>query len=122
MERYKNYGDTVAEYMKAAIDDIKSRGLLQSIDWVQLDILAWNYYLWQTAQADVLADGLFTTSANGGPMKSPAIDVANAAIRQATAIAEAYGLTPMSRKKLTRGEDKTTSEVDPLAEFFKDEG
>jgi phage terminase small subunit len=50
------------------------------------------------------------------------IDAANAAIRQANSIAEAYGLTPMSRKKLTKGEVKDGDDTSPLTEFFRDNG
>ena len=122
MERYDEYGEIVAHYMQSIIDILTERGGVQSTDWVQLDTMAWNYWLWQQCKSCVLKDGVMIVGSTMNMVKNPAIDAANAAIRQANSIAEAYGLTPMSRKKLTKGEVKDGDDTSPLTEFFRENG
>ena len=114
MERYDEYGEIVAHYMQSIIDILTERGGVQSTDWVQLDTMAWNYWLWQQCKSCVLKDGVMIVGSTMNMVKNPAIDAANAAIRQANSIAEAYGLTPMSRKKLTKEQKKATKEQKKL--------
>ena len=119
MDRYDEYGEIVAHYMQSVIDALTERGGVQDTDWVQLDTMGWNYWLWQQFKKCVLKDGVMIVGSTMNMVKNPAIDAANAAIRQANSIAEAYGLTPMSRKKLTKGDPEPT-EDSPLAAWLKD--
>lgn len=118
MNRYKDYGKVVSKYMKAVIDTLKKRGGLVDTDWAQLDTMAWNYWLWQKCRDEVVESGIMIDGSTGNKVKNPAIDAANAAIRQANSIAEAYGLTPMSKKKLAKGDPEPTDDS-PLAEWLK---
>lgn len=120
MERYNEYGETISHYMASVVDALNSRGGVLETDWVHLDTMAWNYWLWTECKKAVMKDGIMIVGSTMNMVKNPAIDAANAAIRQANSIAEAYGLTPMSRKKLTKGEPEKTEDASPLAEFFKE--
>lgn len=120
MERYNEYGETISHYMASVVDALNSRGGVLETDWVHLDTMAWNYWLWTECKKAVMKDGIMIVGSTMNMVKNPAIDAANAAIRQANSIAEAYGLTPMSRKKLTKGEPEKTEDTSPLAEFFKE--
>lgn len=122
MERYNEYGETISHYMASVVDALNSRGGVLETDWVHLDTMAWNYWLWTECKKAVMKDGIMIVGSTMNMVKNPAIDAANAAIRQANSIAEAYGLTPMSRKKLTKGEPEKTEDTSPLAEFFKENG
>jgi len=122
MERYNEYGETISHYMASVVDALNSRGGVLETDWVHLDTMAWNYWLWTECKKAVMKDGIMIVGSTMNMVKNPAIDAANAAIRQANSIAEAYGLTPMSRKKLTKGEPEKTEDASPLAEFFKENG
>ena len=53
MERYNEYGETISHYMQSIIDILTERGGVQSTDWVQLDTMAWNYWLWQQCKSCV---------------------------------------------------------------------
>ena len=118
MERYNEYGETISHYMASVVDALNSRGGVLETDWVQLDTMAWNYWLWQQCKSCVLKDGVMIVGSTMNMVKNPAIDAANAAIRQANSIAEAYGLTPMSRKKLTKGEPEKAVD-DPFEKYMK---
>lgn len=120
MERYNEYGETISHYMASVVDALNSRGGVLETDWVHLDTMAWNYWLWTECKKAVMKDGIMIVGSTMNMVKNPAIDAANAAIRQANSIAEAYGLTPMSRKKLTKGEPEKTEDTSPLAEFFRE--
>lgn len=120
MDRYNEYGETISHYMASVVDALNSRGGVLETDWVHLDTMAWNYWLWTECKKAVMKDGIMIVGSTMNMVKNPAIDAANAAIRQANSIAEAYGLTPMSRKKLTKGEPEKTEDASPLAEFFKE--
>lgn len=120
MDRYNEYGETISHYMASVVDALNSRGGVLETDWVHLDTMAWNYWLWTECKKAVMKDGIMIVGSTMNMVKNPAIDAANAAIRQANSIAEAYGLTPMSRKKLTKGEPEKTEDTSPLAEFFKE--
>lgn len=122
MERYNEYGETISHYMASVVDVLNSRGGVLETDWLHLDTMAWNYWLWTECKKAVMKDGIMIVGSTMNMVKNPAIDAANAAIRQANSIAEAYGLTPMSRKKLTKGEPEKTEDTSPLAEFFKENG
>ena len=122
MDRYNEYGEVISHYMASVVDALNSRGGVLDTDWVHLDTMAWNYWLWTECKKVVMKDGIMIVGSTMNMVKNPAIDAANAAIRQANSIAEAYGLTPMSRKKLTKGETKDGDDTSPLAEFFKENG
>lgn len=122
MDRYNEYGATISHYMASVVDALNSRGGVLDTDWVHLDTMAWNYWLWTECKKVVMKDGIMIVGSTMNMVKNPAIDAANAAIRQANSIAEAYGLTPMSRKKLTKGEVKDGDDTSPLTEFFRDNG
>lgn len=122
MDRYNEYGEVISHYMASVVDALNSRGGVLDTDWVHLDTMAWNYWLWTECKKVVMKDGIMIVGSTMNMVKNPAIDAANAAIRQANSIAEAYGLTPMSRKKLTKGEAKDGDDTSPLAEFFRDNG
>ena len=122
MDRYNEYGEVISHYMASVVDALNSRGGVLETDWVHLDTMAWNYWLWTECKKVVMKEGIMTVGSTMNMVKNPAIDAANAAIRQANSIAEAYGLTPMSRKKLTKGEPEKTEDTSPLAEFFKENG
>ena len=122
MDRYNEYGEVISHYMASVVDALNSRGGVLETDWVHLDTMAWNYWLWTECKKAVMKDGIMIVGSTMNMVKNPAIDAANAAIRQANSIAEAYGLTPMSRKKLTKGEPEKTEDTSPLAEFFKENG
>ena len=114
MERYNEYGETISHYMASVVDALNSRGGVLETDWVHLDTMAWNYWLWTECKKAVMKDGIMIVGSTMNMVKNPAIDAANAAIRQANSIAEAYGLTPMSRKKLTKEQKKATKEQKKL--------
>ena len=122
MDRNNEYGETISHYMASVVDALNSRGGVLETDWVHLDTMAWNYWLWTECKKAVMKDGIMIVGSTMNMVKNPAIDAANAAIRQANSIAEAYGLTPMSRKKLTKGEPEKTEDTSPLAEFFRENG
>lgn len=119
MDRYNEYGEVISHYMASVVDALNSRGGVLETDWVHLDTMAWNYWLWTECKKVVMKEGIMTVGSTMNMVKNPAIDAANAAIRQANSIAEAYGLTPMSRKKLTKGDPEPT-EDSPLAAWLKD--
>ena len=114
MDRYNKYGETILHYMASVVDALNSRGGVLETDWVHLDTMAWNYWLWTECKKAVMKDGIMIVGSTMNMVKNPAIDAANAAIRQANSIAEAYGLTPMSRKKLTKEQKKATKEQKKL--------
>ena len=122
MDRYNEYGEVISHYMASVVDALNSRGGVLETDWVHLDTMAWNYWLWTECKKVVMKEGIMTVGSTMNMVKNPAIDAANAAIRQANSIAEAYGLTPMSRKKLTKGEPEKTEDASPLADFFRENG
>ena len=116
---YKEYDNTVQGYMKDIVQELESSGKMKETDRISLDILACNLQKWRMAESEVAKMGILLPSDRGNMSKNPAIDVANAALRQAMAIMQDYGLTALSRKKLKKGEEKEVGNS-PLAEFLEE--
>ena len=115
---YKNYDETVQGYMTDIVAELERSGKMIDVDRISLDILACNLQKWRMAEAEVKNLGILLPSDRGNLSKNPAIDVANAALRQALSIMQEYGLTALSRKKLKRGEEDAADDS-PLAGFLK---
>ena len=98
---------------------LKEQGKRRSVDIISLDILETNLRLWLKAASTVEELGILFDSDRGNKSKNPAIDVANASLRQVLAILQDYGLTAISRKRLERGEQKPDEDEGPLMDFFK---
>lgn len=108
----------VRSYMAAVRKVMKDRDRSGAADVISLDILENSLRQWLIALDVVERLGIVLESDRGNMSKNPAIDVANASLRQALAIMQDYGLTAISRKKLERGEAKTEDD-NPLVEFFE---
>ena len=117
---FKNYDKTVQDYMADIVRALEESGKLVDADRISLDILANSLQRWRSAEEVVKKLGILLPSDRGNMSKNPAIDVGNAALRQAMAIMQEYGLTALSRKKLKRGET-TEGDDSPLVGFFKNE-
>lgn len=115
----KEINNRVAEYMAAVKSTLEESGKGRNVDIISLDILSHHLKLWLQASECVAKMGVILESDRGNKSKNPAIDVANASLRQVLAILQDYGLTAISRKRLERGEQKADDEDAPLVEFFK---
>ena len=122
-ESYKKYLPEVQTYMDALLDNLVETDRLKGGDIVAIDILASALQTWRLSLAEVQQYGITLVNDRHNRTKNPAIDVGNAALRQATGILQEYGFTAMSRKKLEKREKQDEEPVDdsPLANFFKNE-
>ena len=112
----------VDRYMKAAIKAIKDRKKFDDEDIIAMDILRYHLRNWRMAAEEVRNHGMLVTGGNGQLAKNPAYDVATTALKMALAIMQDYGLTAMSRKKLTKGEPDPNEPINPLEQFFAENG
>ena len=122
-ESYKKYLPEVQTYMDALLDNLVKTDRLKGGDIVAIDILASALQTWRLSLAEVQKYGITLINDRHNRTKNPAIDVGNAALRQATGILQEYGFTAMSRKKLEKREKQDEEPVDdsPLANFFRNE-
>ena len=122
-ESYKKYLPEVQTYMDALLDNLVETDRLKGGDIVAIDILASALQTWRLSLAEVQQYGITLVNDRHNRTKNPAIDVGNAALRQATGILQEYGFTAMSRKKLEKREKQDEEPVDdsPLANFFRSE-
>ncbi|WP_165946466.1 phage terminase small subunit P27 family [Pseudomonas aeruginosa] len=72
---------------------------------------------WRMAEEEVQSSGITVTSAQGSPMKNPALTAANEAMRQMVTFGSLLGLDPSSRTRLIGGNKKP--EANPFAELLR---
>lgn len=122
-ESYKKYLPEVQTYMDALLDNLVETDRLKGGDIVAIDILASALQTWRLSLAEVQKYGITLINDRHNRTKNPAIDVGNAALRQATGILQEYGFTAMSRKKLEKREkqDEEPEDDSPLANFLKNQ-
>ena len=112
----------VDRYMKAAIKAIKDRKKFDNEDIIAMDILRYHFQNWRMAAEEIQRQGMLIVGGNGQLAKNPAYDVATTSLKMALAIMQDYGLTAMSRKKLTKGEPDPNEPLNPLEQFFAENG
>ena len=112
----------VDRYMKAAIKAIKDRKKFDDEDIIAMDILRYHFQNWRMAAEEIQRQGMLIVGGNGQLAKNPAYDVATTSLKMALAIMQDYGLTAMSRKKLTKGEPDPNEPISPLEQFFAENG
>ena len=108
-----DYSPIVRAYMEAAIAEIKASGRWREVDMISMDILASSLEKWKKAEQDILKHGVCI-----GTHQNPSVSVASSSLRLAMGIMQDYGLTALSKKRLTKGEP-VQEEDSPIEAFLK---
>jgi phage terminase small subunit len=109
---FSEYSEVVQGYMEAAVAEIKSSGRWRDVDMISMDILAASLEKWRKAEADIRSLGISI-----GTHANPSVSVASQSLRLAMGIMQDYGLTALSKKKLTRGEPAPEDDT-PIESFL----
>lgn len=109
--------DESEEYMKDIIRQLKNRGLLDTTDDLTLQMLAITHSTYIKAAREVATNGILIKNSRNSDTMNPAIDVLNKAQTKLENLTLQLGLSPLARKKLTKGEE--VEEDSPLEEFLK---
>ena len=108
-----DYSPVVRAYMEAAIAEIKASGRWREVDMISMDILASSLEKWKKAEQDIMQHGVCI-----GTHQNPSVSVASSSLRLAMGIMQDYGLTALSKKRLTKGEP-VQEEDSPIEAFLK---
>jgi P27 family predicted phage terminase small subunit len=77
-------------------------GLLTEMDLDALTAYCQAWVTWKTASEQIKKFGMVIKAANGFPMTSPYLPIANKALMQIKAFLTEFGMTPSSRTKVQR--------------------
>ena len=92
-----------------------SKKVLAVTDLHNLEAFCMAYSRWRDAERIIASKGLVVEGAAGGPIKNPAVTVANEALKQMSSYGSALGLDPASRGRLIGvGSDK---KINPFERF-----
>ena len=97
--------------------ELYDAGLLKYIDRAALAAYCQAWGRWQAAEELVNEKGLLIKTTNGNIIQSPAVGIANVAMRDMMKVLKEFGMTPASRSRLTV--DKPEKEEDLVGELFK---
>jgi P27 family predicted phage terminase small subunit len=81
-------------------NDLHDAGLLKYVDRAALAAYCEAYGRWQQAEKLVQEKGLLVKTKNGNVIQSPAVGVANVAMRDMLKLLKEFGMTPVSRSRL----------------------
>jgi len=85
-----------AEWKRVA-PELKTLGLLTVVDVAALAGYCQAFSRWKSAEKLIKREGLMVEGRFGQPVKNPAIDVADKALRQVRDFAREFGFTPSAR-------------------------
>ena len=105
-----------AEWRRIA-NELHQAGLLKLVDRAALAAYCEAFGRWQQAEKLVQEKGLLVKTKNGNVIQSPAVGVANVAMRDMLKLLKEFGMTPVSRSRLKV--DKPEKEDDLVGELFK---
>ncbi|MGO3397794.1 MAG: phage terminase small subunit P27 family [Serratia proteamaculans] len=93
----------------AVIGELCSQQILYVTDLHNVVMFCSAYRNWQTAQTDIMTEGLTIMTPKGEVKKNPKLTVANEAMRQVVTFGSLLGLDPVSRHRLigAAGKGKT---------------
>ncbi|MBF4041896.1 phage terminase small subunit P27 family [Burkholderia pseudomallei] len=97
----------------AIADQLHRAGLLTDIDHTALGLYCEAFARWVDANEKVVKLGAVVKSAQGYPIPSPYLQVANQAYAQLTRMLAEFGMTPSSRSRVT------AKKPDPAEQYAK---
>ncbi|HCU2043988.1 TPA: phage terminase small subunit P27 family [Pseudomonas aeruginosa] len=106
-----------AEMWSMIVPELLGAGVLAITDMHNVEAFCIAYDKWRMAEEEVQNSGITVTSAQGSPMKNPALTAANEAMRQMVTFGSLLGLDPSSRTRLIGGNKKP--EANPFAELLR---
>ncbi len=93
------------------------RGTLAREDLPMLLSYCNSFSMMLEADRDILEDGFYSQTADGGKKKHPAVNVRNDAISQLKMIGSLLGLDPMSRSRIVGGGASNGEDINEFDEF-----
>jgi P27 family predicted phage terminase small subunit len=88
-------------YMKTVLTELKENEILENVDFAALDMLAINYSIFIEATDILNKEGLTVLSDRNNIAPHPLIKVAKDAQSSCMKVMKDFGLTALSRKKIT---------------------
>ena len=110
----------VNEFMHIITAAVEESNKFKAVDHISLEILRFQLTNWLLAQEAIKTEGVLVMGGNGQLAKNPAYDVSTTALKLSLSIMQDYGLTAMSRKKLTKGEPDPDEPESPLMTWFRE--
>lgn len=101
------------EHWPAVAGQLRAAGLLSDIDHAALGLYCEAFARWKDANEKVVKLGAVVKSANGYPIPSPYLQVANQAYAQLTRMLAEFGMTPSSRSRVS------AKKPDPAEQYAK---
>ena len=101
------------EHWPAIAEQLRAAGLLSDIDHAALGLYCEAFARWKDANEKVVKLGAVVKSANGYPIPSPYLQVANQAYAQLTRMLAEFGMTPSSRSRVA------VKKPDPAEQYAK---
>ncbi len=109
-------GERAAGMWSMVIPELLREGVLAITDMHNVEAFCTAYDKWRMAEEEVQRSGITVLSAQGSPMKNPALTAANEAMRQMVTFGSLLGLDPSSRTRLIGGNKKP--KANPFAELL----
>ncbi|MEL7937665.1 phage terminase small subunit P27 family [Pseudomonas delhiensis] len=98
------------------VPELLREGVLSITDLHNVEAFCTAYDKWRMAEEEVQLNGITVLSAQGSPMKNPALTAANEAMRQLVTFGSLLGLDPSSRTRLIGGNKKPAA--NPFADLL----
>lgn len=107
--------DIAATMWKMVVPELLREHVIALTDLHNVEAFCTAYSKWRLAEESVQTYGIVVESAQGSPMKNPALTAANEAMRQMVTFGSMLGLDPSSRSRLIGGnKEKQTNEFAQL--------
>lgn len=98
------------------VPELLTAGVLAITDMHNVEAFCVAYDKWRMSEEEVQKSGITVLSAQGSPMKNPALTAANESMRQMVTFGSLLGLDPSSRTRLIGGNKKP--EANPFADLL----
>jgi P27 family predicted phage terminase small subunit len=102
-----------ADMWRMLVPELLREKVLRITDLHNVEAFCTAYDKWRMAEEAVQQYGIMVTSAQGSPMKNPALTAANEAMRQIVTFGSLLGLDPSSRARVIGG-GKSKGEGNPF--------
>ncbi|MCR8931941.1 MULTISPECIES: phage terminase small subunit P27 family [unclassified Pseudomonas] len=107
--------DIAATMWKMVVPELLREHVIALTDLHNVEAFCTAYSKWRMAEDSVQQFGIVVSSAQGSPIKNPALTAANEAMRQMVTFGSMLGLDPSSRSRLIGGnKEKQTNEFAQL--------
>ena len=101
--------DRAATMWRMLIPELLREHVVALTDLHNVEAFCTAYDKWRMAEAAVQQFGIVVESAQGSPMKNPALTAANESMRQLVTFGSLLGLDPSSRSRIIGGNKQTST-------------